>query len=126
MINELWCHRIDRIYFEVHPKARIYIPFGTIGESIMGGANGSLENYISTAAFNSLEFLEFGEVDFCIFSILGMQRPPKSGAELVSPITQVGEELVTLIPLVAGVEVLLIIVPLILLEAGVEVPQILL
>ena len=62
----------------------------------MGGTIGSLENFISTVAFNSSDFLKFGEVDFRILPILGLQK-------LVTLIPQGGAELVPIIPLGAGV-----------------------
>ena len=78
-----------------------------------GWHNRILENLASTSAFDSLEFLIFGEVDCHIFPILGPQRPPSGGAALV-----------LLIPLGSGVEgplIPLILVPLLSLVVGVEV-----
>ena len=78
-----------------------------------GDTIGSLENFPPTTAFNSSDFLRFGEVDCHILPILGPQRPPLGGAALVP-----------LIPLGAGVEVtliLLILVPLLSLGSGVEI-----
>ena len=56
-----------------------------------------LDKFLSTAAFNSSDFLKFGEADFHIFPIIGLQMPPEGGAALFS-----------LIPMGAGVEVILI------------------
>ena len=64
---------------------------------ITGGTIRLLENFLSTSAFNSSNSLIFGEVDCHIFPIPGLQMPPAGGAALVP-----------LIPLVYGVEFLLI------------------
>ena len=118
-IHELWCHRVDGICFKVQPTAGIDIPAETIRQFVTeylsdnGWHNRILENLASTSAFDSLEFLIFGEVNCHIFPILGPQRPPSGGAELV-----------LLIPLGSGVEgplIPLILVPLLLLVVGVEV-----
>ena len=79
----------------------------------IGGAIRSLENFPSITTINLSEFLRFGEVDYRIFPILGLQRPPA-----------VGEALVPLIPIRDGVEVtliLLILAPLFSLGVGKEV-----
>ena len=67
----------------------------------MGGATILLVNFPSTTD-PKLNFLIFGELDFRLFPIAGPQRYPVGGAVLV-----------TLIPMV-------ILVPLLSLEAGVE------
>ena len=87
----------------------------------MGGAIGSLENFLSTADFNEIDFLKLGKVDSCILTILRLQRPAYGGSELVLLIPQGGTALVPIIPLVDAVKVLLILLSLILLGDAVEV-----
>ena len=83
-----------------------------------------MDKFLSTEAFNSSGLMKFGEVDFCILPILGLQRPQEGGSELVPLIPQGGALLVPLITLRSGVEVPLIMVPLIPLEEGIEDPLI--
>ena len=73
-----------------------------------------MDNFLSTAEFNLSEFLRFGEVDFRIFTIMGIQSPPEGGAAL--------DPLIPLVTLISqdGEEFPLIMVPLLSLGAGLE------
>ena len=88
MIHELWCHRIYGLCCEVRPTARTDTNIMVLTSSAIR----SLEIFLSTAAFNSSEFLKFGEVVCHMLPIIGLQRLSEGGAALVP-----------IIPLVDGV-----------------------
>ena len=80
MINEFWCHGIDRLYHKVHHTARIDILSGTIIEfvteylSATGGTIGSLENFFN----GSVQFIGHSEIRGSGFPYITNPRAPEA------------------------------------------------